>query len=312
MYIIYDMLNFFYDIEQYQKKYINIVVNIIDLCNKKCSYCYNMQYRFNNVLNLSDLEKFIDNSDLKIVFDIIGGEPTLHPNLYDFCKKMNNNSFLEKIYIYTNITANVDQYKQLLQFSKINLVFSIHSYDDFIKNLSILKLIDKYKNIEYRFVANKDFLLNEKNYLCFFKDVHIKEHTSIQLIDFDNYYISDEIMHIKNIINDYLVDNHIYQRKYFDLSKISSFKDYINLNSNIFTILQFTNQLCYAGIHQFYIHSNGDISRCEQIYLNANKQLIGHIHNSHINNFIHNNPKTCHELQCFCPMSSKKICLNMK
>ena len=69
-----------------------MIINIIDLCNKKCSYCYNKIYRFDSILNLDFLEKFIDNSLLKIVFDIIGGEPTLHPDLYDFCKKMNDNN----------------------------------------------------------------------------------------------------------------------------------------------------------------------------------------------------------------------------
>lgn len=96
--------NTFYDKNQY-----NILYNITDLCNLSCSYCY--------VNNSNENKKsYCFETDYKKILNIIkecnfsgitisGGEPLLHPDIYDIimeCRKITRN-----IGINTNATVNV-------------------------------------------------------------------------------------------------------------------------------------------------------------------------------------------------------------
>lgn len=78
------------NLEQKKYKYINVTVNIIDNCNYTCNYCYNKDYRSNNILNLTALYNYILKTKLNIALDILGGEPTLHPDLLIFVRRCQN------------------------------------------------------------------------------------------------------------------------------------------------------------------------------------------------------------------------------
>lgn len=68
------------------KDNLDLVMFIADVCNMKCKYCYN---RFPRTGKLADLDLFFNyavdlakNSNHRIHdLVILGGEPTLHPNL---------------------------------------------------------------------------------------------------------------------------------------------------------------------------------------------------------------------------------------
>ena len=68
---------------------IFILAYIIDVCNYNCAYCYNEKPRTNKVLDLNRLYAFLEylqkRTKKNIDIELIGGEPTLHPNLIDFC-----------------------------------------------------------------------------------------------------------------------------------------------------------------------------------------------------------------------------------
>jgi sulfatase maturation enzyme AslB (radical SAM superfamily) len=97
-----------------------IIVNIIDICNYNCYYCYNKKPRTNKILDLHALIHFIDwfsnNINSNIILFILGGEPTLHPQLFDFCV------FLRKKYknincrIVTNFSYDIKKILTLLEY----------------------------------------------------------------------------------------------------------------------------------------------------------------------------------------------------
>ena len=83
-----------------------ILAFICDKCNYNCIYCYNKKPR--SFINL-DLLKFYnflcklkEHLNKTINLELIGGEPTLHSDLYDFCKKCKDNGII--VTIYTNFS----------------------------------------------------------------------------------------------------------------------------------------------------------------------------------------------------------------
>jgi len=135
-----------YKIETYNtdlysyKNSFKLLVYIIDSCNYNCEYCYNDFPRTNIKLDLNKLYFFIKNILIDIHkkdyiwLELIGGEPTLHPDLLDFCQKI---SKLNNIYmtIYTNFSKDIDFYKTLLSIdSRISLILSWHSLNKNFKD----------------------------------------------------------------------------------------------------------------------------------------------------------------------------------
>jgi molybdenum cofactor biosynthesis enzyme MoaA len=97
--------------------YIHILIYICDRCNYTCEYCYNARPRTLILMDLNILLSFLINIKIntrkKIYIEIIGGEPTLHPDLLDFCKKCNTYTNIT-ISVYTNFSQSIDYYIQLL------------------------------------------------------------------------------------------------------------------------------------------------------------------------------------------------------
>ena len=95
-----------------------ILAYIIDNCNYSCQYCYNVKPYSNAMLDLNQLYDYIcfintHYPSKYIQLELIGGEPTLHPALLDFCKKIKKlNNILIKIF--TNLSLNIDNYIKLL------------------------------------------------------------------------------------------------------------------------------------------------------------------------------------------------------
>ena len=100
------------------KNNFKLLVFIIDSCNYSCEYCYNDLPRTNKKIDLNKLYFFISEILLKklnkkyIQLELIGGEPTLHPDLIDFCEKI---SHIPNIFttIYTNFSKPVPSVPKL-------------------------------------------------------------------------------------------------------------------------------------------------------------------------------------------------------
>jgi organic radical activating enzyme len=62
----------------------------------------------------------------KLSIEFIGGEPTLHPELLSFTKKLSTISFINTIESFTNLSKDLEYYKQLLD-ANVHLFCSWHS-----------------------------------------------------------------------------------------------------------------------------------------------------------------------------------------
>ena len=75
-------------------KDFDILIYVADVCNYNCRYCFNFFPRSNLYLDLDLTYEFIK-TIRNIIYDdrllnviIVGGEPTMHNRLIDFCNKL--------------------------------------------------------------------------------------------------------------------------------------------------------------------------------------------------------------------------------
>ena len=150
--------------------------NLIDVCNQKCSYCYEgyghdatrpkstffkdikQQNNYLDTLTILRL-KTIGTFDV----DIIGGEPTLHPHLFNILQELTENKNCNEISLITNLSKPLEYFKKVndLKSSKLTLCPSLHFeyYSDKLiqkcidinkfKNITIIPIIMVHDNIEY-------------------------------------------------------------------------------------------------------------------------------------------------------------------
>lgn len=105
------------------------------MCNLNCKYCYNKKPRTGKLLDLDELYKFVtfikESTGKNIYLELIGGEPTLHPKLCQFCKFIS--PICNKIEVFTNLSANANLYSELIKYN-VHIFASWHSSsEDFIE-----------------------------------------------------------------------------------------------------------------------------------------------------------------------------------
>lgn len=118
-------------LNQYTESLDFIWLEITKFCNLKCSHCYSESSPEQDLFGTMLLEdwKSVINASLskgckKCQF--IGGEPTLHPELYEmitFAKKKGM-SFIE---VFTNATCISDELVSLMKANDVRIAFSIYS-----------------------------------------------------------------------------------------------------------------------------------------------------------------------------------------
>ena len=72
---------------------INVLLFVADRCNFSCPYCYNFFPRTSGLANLELMFRFVEDMKRKtgrrLNVSLIGGEPTLHPDLKRFLEHLN-------------------------------------------------------------------------------------------------------------------------------------------------------------------------------------------------------------------------------
>ena len=131
---------------------IQVLAFIIDQCDMHCFYCYNKMPRTKKKLNLKKLYQFLNelNNQTKknINLDIIGGEPTMHDDLIDFCNKTRNTSFL-KINIYTNFNQDITYFEKLIS-NNLELSITYHYQNE----------IELFKQKLFKLISNRNASVN--------------------------------------------------------------------------------------------------------------------------------------------------------
>lgn len=132
-------------------KPMSIMVYAVDICNLKCSYCYNNFPRTSKILDLSCILQFLtmhhEVFSRQIDVLLIGGEPTLHPQFMGLLKMLRNDcQFVQAIDVFTNLTADLKTYLEATGLD-VNLSISYHSCCGFDFAEKLLRLQSKIENI---------------------------------------------------------------------------------------------------------------------------------------------------------------------
>lgn len=132
----------FYGIDYH--KGLDIDWNITTLCQYKCPYCY--VKRTNELISKHNIDcviKNLKNSVHEMTVNILGGEPTLHPQLNYIISELNKIKNVTKITLITNGDKDLSK---LLVVPNMEILFSYHittNDSNFLKNINLLK--DKLK-----------------------------------------------------------------------------------------------------------------------------------------------------------------------
>jgi MoaA/NifB/PqqE/SkfB family radical SAM enzyme len=130
--------------------------NLTNWCNYDCYYCYEKELRIDTWKKEQSITKYklvlsrLKNFDAPFEVDLLGGEPTLHPNLPEILTKLVSFNNCIKTTLYTNLSRPLSYFEELDNKlnSEVTLTASFHPeyYDDkFIEKVIELK---KLKNLK--------------------------------------------------------------------------------------------------------------------------------------------------------------------
>lgn len=265
-----------------------ILAYVIDNCNYNCSYCYNKKPYTGKTLKFEQLYKLIkfiiDTYNNKYIqLELIGGEPTIHPALIDFCDKLKPLSNV-RVKIFTNLSADIDVYEKLLSNGKLTLISSWHSLRNDKYNIKFIEKIIRLlntnrKQIEVRVmyeydntqtaieVANRilpyaDPMLFDLSYIFDPKtrDSSLYSYSSEQINSFNAFHLQHKVR----------TNRKEFYVQYSDGSTdIKTYNDMFCNKSN-----QFKRWLCNAGKNSLFINYDGITYPCAEYNGNANLSLF--------------------------------------
>lgn len=176
-------------------------INFSTFCNYNCFYCRNKNFiKKQNIdiqLLLNYINKYkINNIQIYLKGD---GEPTLHPRLLEFCKKIQKYNNVN-ITILTNLSQSIDYYLQFSSFKNLKFIISWHSnvYDKYNKNF-----IKKIKILKNKLIINETRIVFEpKNtstsILIFNICQNFVNNLQLMLLDPINIYSKNEVQQYLN------------------------------------------------------------------------------------------------------------------
>lgn len=274
---------------------IFILAYIIDVCNYNCAYCYNEKPRTNKVLDLNRLYAFLEylqkRTKKNIDIELIGGEPTLHPNLIDFCQKLCS---LPKTHcsIYSNFSSNTSLYIQLLELG-VGFTLSSHGqHEDFAAKLDEIPFhYYKKNNINIRIMFEFNEYCNVKT-LCEKLLIKYKDYFEPAIIQSNCSVYSSKYIDFYNCI-----DKEVRQKYVYTVVDANKKHKLLTVNMAEQHFKNFKYWLCNAGLEYFYIHADGNIYSCINQYEHRQMPLCNI--NSNFNN-IQLKPMICMYDICPC------------
>lgn len=136
----------------------SIDLQVTERCTMKCQDCSNLMQYYEKPLNvstdklISDLETFLTKVDLLFEIRLIGGEPFVHPSIYELLEKYTNNKNIQYVTIFTNSTIRLKE-SSLVESNVAleKLSFSITNYGgNNARNIAYNKDILDRLGIKYR------------------------------------------------------------------------------------------------------------------------------------------------------------------
>ncbi|MBI9053926.1 MAG: radical SAM protein [Bacteroidales bacterium] len=189
---------------------MNILLN--NYCNLTCEYCFANHVLEKDRINMSlqsfhKVIEFAKRSNLETI-NLIGGEPTLHPNFNEIIDKIDQQNFINSIMLFTNGVFKRKQHDRLLEYSKTSNLKMLINYNDFrgtkvmdIMNNNIKELRDhaeitlginfykKDQDFDYIIKASKENGLKYIRWSLVVPNTELKAE-----IDVRNYYLDNKDM----------------------------------------------------------------------------------------------------------------------
>ncbi len=255
---------------------MQILAYITDICNYNCWYCYNEKAIHKQNLNLKALYDYIvflkTQVNKHIDIELIGGEPSCHENIVQFCKDVYQNN-LGTVFIYTNFSKHLDFYMQLVQY---NVKFDI-TYHHTQNNKLNESVIQNILNIDEKAIRGITVMLDKYIFdTCiemynFLRRKKSNIDVDIQLIFIDgkiDTYTDSQLEKYNNMIHD-TTD------RYFEIQYSNNEKQYVSHNELYdITREKYTMWKCNAGKDLLYIHVNGNVYCCDGHFNNKQKHLF--------------------------------------
>lgn len=315
--------NLLYGLQLYnnvdEKNLLYILAYIIDNCNYACSYCYNHKPYTMVQLDLNYLYNYIvfvkEQYPTKFIqLEIIGGEPTLHPNLLAFCEKTKLFDNLV-IKIFTNLSATLKTYKSLLDNKNVILIASWHSLQSDMINSHFLtiatELLQTNKNqIEVRImyeIFNSDnaiavaekllpYANNEMFDLSFIFDNVAQANTKVkyskeQITLFNDFHNKHQV---RSNRKEFIIQYTDYTRDIMTFTDMFCNKDY-----------SFKHWLCNAGKNSLFIDYDGLTYPCVEYSYDKNNKIFNLYNNVSYNDYKFR-PILCKLDYCTCDWDIKK------
>ena len=262
------------------KRNLIIVLFFSDRCNYNCKYCGNKFPRNNCQLDADyvydQLVKLLQSINGKIFIEILGGEPTTHPQFYSFCQRLAQIPRF-KTSVYTNFSSSTDMYIDLLQ-KGINIIPSWHSLPHDMRNRQFIDnvtraahAISKPLNVRVMYEPyaatqsieafnalyahhnkmNIEFslLVNSPRFKIDYTDEQMRQYLECQHLV---YHENDDIFMKFDDASEKLVG-------YYDIFR----------NSNV----SFRFWQCNAGMDTLYIHSDGYAYTCPKFFTDGKSPL---------------------------------------
>lgn len=271
-------------------KPVSIMLYVADICNLKCNYCYNMFPRSSKIISLRQVLKFLTmhhevfGRQMDVL--LIGGEPTLHPEFMQLLKTLHSScQFVETIDVFTNFTADLKTYLEMASLN-VNLAISYHSCCgfDFAEKLLELSHFSKIK----KNVSEVSLMFEPGN--------------SIELTKI----LKKIINPFRNVIKIWPLYTKLGQFEYTIEEKktFSTLEKMLSPSSFCKTIIEDVQKeyedshighYCTAGIDSLYVHSNGNVWRCQNDFF-YNKAPLFNIDSVSKQNMI----ESCQAKLCDC------------
>jgi organic radical activating enzyme len=138
--------------------------DLVDVCQYNCSYCASMNFNLNTFKNNPTLRyawkivlEKLKMKRIKSSFsvELLGGEPTMHPDIYEILEQLNKIENCIQIELITNLAKPLTFYQKLdeQKFNKINIIASYHpeyyteNYFNKVVSINNSKYIKIYPNI---------------------------------------------------------------------------------------------------------------------------------------------------------------------
>lgn len=217
--------------------YKNLYIDITDKCNMDCTFCYNPK-RGNWFMPLDYFKEICERAPHKVNIRLLGGEPTLHPNLLDFIEiarynghevffasngmMYNDFEFMEKLSSMKerfNAGLSIDGGYHHEYYKEINGIDCIHTKMASVTNL----IVNGIKHVVLSAiivrglneVVIQDLLDIAYTYPETFNFIHFRSATPIgKWVDTEPYAVEE----LKDLVKPYFTDHEFRPRCYGEIS----------------------------------------------------------------------------------------------